>query len=513
MAIPRISTPQKNLNSALFNPFAPRRYGELHRVSERVYILRNITNSSFVVGDRSVAVIDTQVNTPSAIELLKNIRSVTSKPIEYVINTHYHWDHTNGNAIFKKEGATVVGSKLTKEFMVTRAVRQKEFLAGRGFELGEDPFLPEATFEKEMALDLGNTPLKLFFAGSAETDDATAVHVIPDNVLMSGDTVMTGSFPIFGQPVWDEGLQGREWLETIQVLLRLKPAHIIPGHGPLAHDAEIELLIRIEKYFLEEVGALVGKGRNLREVLTDLEPRLPVWVTSIPVVWGTPRYAILRVFRALTKKAPAPSSDRAVTSHDAAEPGWQQFKPSAIPSRKKPVGAQGSLEDFSRMAHEAEEGGDIGLKLDVLRKATEIFSTNPEVFSMYADALVDASRNVASVLEKGDFFDEALRSWKRALEMDPQHLGSLLGKGRYLTMMAYRGGDDPKTGMELLRQVVAARHAVPQCSPSARQLAEAEFYLGMGHRRLGNEEAAKAQFEKAIALDSSFMPAHLAKQD
>ena len=44
-------------------------------------------------------------------------------------------------------------------------------------------------------------------------------------------------------------------------------------------------------------------------------------------------------------------------------------------------------------------------------------------------------------------------------------------------------------------------------------ISQAEFYLGMAHRRLGNEEAAKAQFEKAIALDSSFMPAHLAKQD
>jgi len=520
MAIPLISTPLKNLNPSS-NPFAPRRYGELHRVSERVYILRNITNSSFVIGDRSVAVIDTQVNRPSAVELLRNIRAVTSKPIEFVINTHYHWDHTNGNALFKKEGAMVVSSKLTKEFMVARAPRQKEFLAGRGFELGEDPFLPEKTFENELELDLGNMPLRLFFAGSAETDDATAIHVVKENVVMSGDTVMTGSFPIFGQPVWDEGLQGDgQWQKTIRRLVSLKPAHIVPGHGPLAHEKEIELFLRIQNYFVDEVKKLIGKGYDLRRTLDDLEPRLPAWITEIPLVWGTPRYAILRVYRGLTKK----------TGDDA--PGWQQFKPSAIPSAKRHSEAQPKdlkgeiqddeldLDDLIRMAHEAQEGGDMGLRLHVLRRATELFSDQPDVFSAYAEALVEVSRGVASVLEKGDFFDEARRSWERALELDGRHVGSLLGKGRYLTMMAYRGGDDPKTGMELLEQVVGATGPAtgasagrrsPLQGPNARQLAEAEFYIGMGHRRLGNEAQAIAQFGKALALDPSFMPAQLAK--
>lgn len=494
MAIPLTSTPPKNLNPSS-NPFAPRRYGELHRVSERVYILRNITNSSFVVGDRSVAVIDTQVNRPSAAELLRHVRAVTSKPIEMVINTHYHWDHTNGNALFKKEGATVVSSKLTKEFMVTRSARQKDFLAGRGFELGEDPSLPDETFEDEMTLDLGNTPLKLFFAGSAETDDATAVHVLSDNVVMSGDTVMTGSFPIFGQPVWDEGLQGDgQWQKTVRRLTSLASAHIVPGHGPLAHEKEIELLLRIEDYFVSEVGSRVRKGMGLDALLADLEPKLPAWITSIPVVWGTPRYAILRVFRGLTKKA----SDK--------EPGWQKFKPSAIPA---PAGEDlsspaASWDDLVRMADEAQEGGDTGLRLRVLRRATELFSDRPDVFSAYADALVEVSRDVVSVLEKGDFFDEAKRSWKRALELDGRHVGSLLGKGRYLTMMAYRGGDDPKTGMGLLEDVLSLR-------PGTRVEAQAEFYLGMGERRLGNEKEAAARFEKALALDPSFVPARTAK--
>ena len=485
MAIPPTSTLPKSSNpfdKLRGNPFAPRKYGELQQVTERVYIFRNITNSSFVIGDRSVAVIDTQVNLSSAAELLRLLRTVTDKPISHVINTHYHWDHTNGNALFKKEGATVVSSKRTKDFMVSRAERQKEFLSGRGFELGEDPFLPEKTFEGEWEMDLGNMPLRLFFAGRAETDDATAIHVVKEKVVMSGDTVMTGSFPIFGQPVWDEGLQDGEWIQTIGKIMELGPSPVVPGHGPLAYQKEIDLLIRIEKYFLEEVGARIRKGMDLGSVLSEMEPRLPSWITTIPVVWGTPRYAILRVFRGLTKK----SGDE--------ELGWQQFKPSAM----------------AGMAHEAKEGGDIALQLSILKKDVQTHPNSADALAAYADALVDASKKEASVLEKGDFFQAARAAWNRAIEIDSSHVPTLLGKGRYLTMMAYRGGDDPSAGMKILRKVVETQDFA---SLPAKVRAEAQFYLGMGHRRLGDEEKAKAQFQKALQEDPSFFPAVMASRD
>ncbi len=480
------------------NPFAPRAYGELQKVTARVHIWRNITNSSFVVGDRSVAVIDTQVNRPGAELLLKALRSVTDKPVSHVINTHYHWDHTNGNALFKDLGATVVSSARTRDFMVTRAERQKAFLAGRGFELGADPFLPEVTFEGESAVDLGGVTLRLFFAGRAETDDATAVHVPGENVLMSGDTVMTGSFPIFGQPVWDEGLQGDgQWQTTVRALLALKPARIVPGHGPLAGEAEVARLLEIEDFFTEEVGKLVKRGLSADEMLKDLEPRLPGWMLETPVVWGTPRYAALRVYRGFTRKP------------GDTEQGFQRFKPSAIPAAAPAkLGAAlarsgEALKSLLSCADEAREGGDGALRLAVLERAAEKFPDAPEAQNAYAEALIEESRAVASVLEKGDFFQRARRAWDHVLARDPQNALALLGKGRYLTMMAYRGGDDPSGGMELLSDLVSL-------GPSGRLRAEAEFYLGMGHRRLGDEPRARAQFTRALEHDPSFTPARLA---
>ncbi len=480
------------------NQFAPRKYGELQKVTERVYIYRNITNSSFVIGDHGVAVIDTQVNRLAAAQVLKAIRSVTDKPITHVINTHYHWDHTNGNRLFKDQGAVIIASKLTKEFMMFRAPRQKEFLAGRGFELGDNPTIPEVTFENEHTVDLGNMPLRLFFAGKAESDDATAVHVVNEGILMSGDTVMTGSFPIFGQPVWDEGLQDGEWTQTIYNLLKLKPSCIIPGHGPLAHEAEVNLLLRIQKYFLDEVRSLTGQGYDLKRILSDLEPRLPDWIRAIPLVWGTPRYAILRVWRGATRRA------------KDVQPGWQQFKPSAIPAASpeklgQKISGQESENDFISMSSEAQEGGDAAMGLSILKKGTQVYGGSARMLSMYAEALIKASRAEDSVLEKGDFFNEARSAWDRALEIDPSHAESLLGKGRYLTMMAYRGGDDPKPGMNLLSKVL-------ELGPEAGLASEAEFYLGMGYRRLADEVRAKEQFKKSLRLNPAFTPAALAGQ-
>ena len=476
------------------NPFKARNYGELKKITDRVFIFRNITNSSFVVGDRSVCVIDTQVNLPLAQILLKQIRSVTDKPIEYAINTHYHWDHTNGNALFKKEGATILSSKLTKEFMTTRHDRQKAFLQGRGFELGNDPLLADVTFEGRYAIDLGNMPLELFFAGKAETDDATAVFVPREGVLMAGDTIMTGSFPIFGQPVWDEGLEGEgQWSHTIHKLLKKKPQHVIPGHGPMAQDEDIRSFIRIQEYFVEKVKALLKDGVALPQILQKIESELPESLRKIPLVWGTPCYAILRVYRSLTQSPKDPV------------PGWQRLKPSAIPEPVTPLrlSREETFQDFLQMAEEAEEGGDNGLRLAVLKKAIEAFSEIADAYSAYADALIQVSRREASVLEKGDFFSAAKVSWQRALEINPRHIPSLVGQGRYLTMMAYRGGDDPKEGMRLLNEVISLE-------AQGLERAEAEFYLGMGFRRLGDEAKARKQFEKALSFDPSFGPAHSA---
>ncbi len=476
------------------NPFAPRRYGELVKVTERVYLFRNIVNSSVIIGDNGVAVVDTQVNQMMARRLLAAIRTVTDKPILYAINTHYHWDHTNGNVVFHEAGATGVAREMTKTFMVDRSPRQEMFLRSRGFTLGDPPFLPQLTFTQELDLDLGGQPLHLVHLGKAETDDATAIRVPAEGCIVSGDTVMTGSFPIFGQPVMNEGLMANhDWLKTIQELRGYDPKSVLPGHGPLAFDAEMDLLIDIETYFLTEVRKRVEQGQSLNELLPEMEANLPDWIRNIAEVWGTPRYAILRVYRGLI---------------DDPEPGWQHLKPSVIPTadaqtlRSKTAELEG-FQAYREAAEEVAEGDDFGLAIAILKTATEKYRSLPDAWTAYAQLLTQASRTVSSVLEKGDFFVEAKEALSTALELDPAHAPAHLLRGYNHLLAAYRNGDDTKLGLDsIYKALVIGVHGT--------ELAQAYFCIGLAHRTNGEETLAREAFAKAIAADATYMPAQLA---
>ncbi len=476
------------------NPFAPRQYGQLVKVTDRVYLFRNIVNSSIIIGDDGVAVIDTQVNQMMGKRLLKAIRTITDKPILYAINTHYHWDHTNGNIIFRQEGATVVAREMTKDFMVNRAPRQEDFLRSRGFTLCDPPFLPQQTFTYETELDLGNQPLHLVHLGKAETDDATAIRIPGEGCVVSGDTVMTGSFPIFGQPVMNEGLMANhDWINTIKELRTFNPDHVLPGHGPLAHDPEMDLLLKIEDYFLTEVRKRVEQGMTLAELLADMESNYPNWIRDIAEVWGTPRYAILRVYRGLI---------------DDPEPGWQHFKPSAIPTADTIALSQRTqeLKDFEayrETAEEVAEGNDLGLAVAILKTATEKFSNLPAAWTEYANLLTMASRTVSSVLEKGDFFHEAKIALNTAIELDPDYAPAHLLRGYNHILSAFRNGDDPVPGLDSIYKALV-------CGLEGSQLAQAYFSIGLAHRTNGDEKNAKAAFTQAIEVDPGFMPAQFA---
>ena len=482
------------MRNILENPFAPRQYGELVKVTERVYLFRNIVNSSIIIGDKGIAVIDTQVNQTMGQRLLKAIRTITDKPILYAINTHYHWDHTNGNTVFHRAGATVVAREMTKDFMVNRSPRQEAFLRSRGFTLGDAPFLPQETFEHEIELDLGNQPLHLIHLGKAETDDATAIRIPAEACIVSGDTVMTGSFPIFGQPVMNEGLMANhDWIDTIRELRTYAPDHVLPGHGPLAHDAEIDLLLQIETYFLTEVRKRFEQGMSLPTLLADMEANLPDWIRDIAEVWGTPRYAILRVYRGLI---------------DDPEPGWQHLKPSVIPTADAEKLHQRTRElqafaAYCETAEEVAEGNDFGLAIAILKSATEKYPNLPEAWTAYADMLTQASRTVSSVLEKGDFFAEVERALDVALELNPDYAPAHLQRGYNRILSAYRNGDETETGLKsIYKALVGGLHG--------RQVAQAYFSIGLAHRTNGNETLAREAFANAIAADARFMPAQLA---
>ena len=170
---------------------------------------------------------------------------------------------------------------------------------------------------------------------------------------------------------------------------------------------------------------------------------------------------------------------------------------------QKKIHALEKFEAYRETAEEVAEGNDFGLAIAILKTATERFSDLPDAWTVYADLLTQASRTASSVLEKGDFFAEAKKALKTALELDPDYAPAHLLRGYNHILSAYRNGDETKTGLaSIYKALVNGLHGT--------QLAQAYFSIGLAHRTNGDETLAREAFAKAIAADARFMPAQLA---
>jgi hypothetical protein len=257
----------------------------------------------------------------------------------------------------------------------------------------------------------------------------------------------------------------------------------------VAHAAELDLLERIIRYFLDEVRRHRDAGRDLPGTIAAMEEAMPAWITRIREVWGTPRYAILRVWAGL---------------EDLGQPGWQHRKPSAIPTGE-PVPVAGDLAAWQEAVHARLEGGDRGGAVATARAATAALPTEPGSWTLLASTLVTVSRDIPSVLEKGDCFSAAKESLAHALALDPTYGPACLQLGQFHAMMAHRNGDEPTQAWAWLDRAAADPRL------GRRELAEIAFYRGMAHRAAGDETAARASFAAAISTDPGFFPARLAQ--
>ncbi len=230
-------------------------------------------NSIAIVGDDGVLVVDTGMIPSLTRRMIADIRQKTDKPVRWVVNTHWHWDHNFGNFVYREEfpNVTIISTPFTRTSMaefntkVLAAYREKgtaivEKINKRLAE-GKNPDgsamnaeqledtkalahdagnampefqkgrveLPNQTFTDALTLFLGKREVDIRFLGRANTAGDAVVYVPDAKALMTGD-ILVYPFP-FGTSSYVS-----DWIATMKKLDAMDAAVIVPGHGPIEHD-------------------------------------------------------------------------------------------------------------------------------------------------------------------------------------------------------------------------------------------------------------------------------------
>lgn len=301
-------------------PTADANLFEIRKAAEGVYLAfakpNAILNSNGVVfvNSKEVVVVDSHSRPSSAASLIAQIKKeITDKPVKYLVDSHFHWDHTHGNASYEKLGAKIVSSKATQRLMAetsasrVRGTLERDGHVARGMasiptliDAAKDqltkgggdaaalrerlrqldayaaemkdfaPALPDVTFEKSFVIKDKEFDLYLQFNGRAHTAGDTQVFCPQRRVIATGD--VSAAFLGDGFP--------RDWPKTLDTIMKLKWDNALPGHGPIQPGHAQMTSMR---NYIEEITARVITGKHAGQSITDLQNSLQVSSLRAPL--------------------------------------------------------------------------------------------------------------------------------------------------------------------------------------------------------------------------------------
>lgn len=224
-------------------------------------------NLGLTVGEDGAFLIDDQY-APLSEKIAAAVADVTDEPVKYVINTHWHGDHTGGNEHFGEDGAVIVAHDNVRQRLKEGMTRAFPFTS-------EIPPAPEAalpviTFSKSVTFHLNGHEIHAFHVAHAHTDGDTIIHFKDANIVHMGDVFFKDSFPFIDL---ESGGTVDGYIAAHDKVLASIDAEtkVIPGHGGLASKADLERARETLESVRARVSTLIEMGRSEEEAVTEID--------------------------------------------------------------------------------------------------------------------------------------------------------------------------------------------------------------------------------------------------
>jgi len=237
---------------------------KVSKVAGNVYMLQGAGgNIGASVGDDGIVVVDDQY-APLADRIQAALKGITDKPVRFIINTHYHPDHTGGNEYFQKQAPIIAHENVRKRLESGGA-------AGNGgavhmdFKPAPKDALPIITFDHDVTVHLNGEDIRALYFPAGHTDGDSIIFFPKSNVVHMGDDFVTYGFPFIDV---DAGGSINGMIDGVEKVISQVPADvkIIPGHGPISSVDDVKAYLGMLKATRDAVQKAIQEGKTLDQM-------------------------------------------------------------------------------------------------------------------------------------------------------------------------------------------------------------------------------------------------------
>ena len=276
---------------------------ELTKLADGVYVSivspdsNAVSNAGVVILGRSVLVFDTHFTPEAGQALQSKVQAITAKPVRFLINSHFHSDHTHGNQAFPRAQYIVASSNARRDILqkdipsMARSVaaaeaqleRMRKDAAAEKDATLRDALLrqaatrkgyldqlqrlrilpPTLTFDDSLVIQDGPREVRLLYFGVGHTDGDAVLYLPAEKIAFVGDLFFNSAFPNCQDAIV------LSWMKTLQEILKLDAEKFVPGHGPVGTRQDVQNFLGYLEDLKSMVEPMVTRGDSLEQLLRD----------------------------------------------------------------------------------------------------------------------------------------------------------------------------------------------------------------------------------------------------